>query len=610
MFALALVFVLAVAGCATPVGVTRITPEKANRARVASALTTGKPSAFSQQFLYRLDLAKLYEDDPAAALAALHSELGKADDSDRLFALAELSYIYATQSEDRSYYLAAAAYAWAFLFPHDSRPRTGSYDARILLALGIYDRAIAEGLSAGEGDAEYVDLAAREVELPFGTLQIESDPKGYYYAGSPLKDFASLSDFAVRGLRNRYRQTGIGAALVATPVLSGDGRVDRWQPRQGKVPVTAVLRFEDPMRGMASGTLHAVVEIHDALNDPTTTVAGTVLPLETDYTAALAYRLENSPLWDFEFAGFRSGDFSGLFYKKDPDLAGSGLFMLHPYSPGRIPIVFVHGTASSPARWAQMVNEIMGDPKLARKYQCWFFLYTTGNPIPYSALRLREALEAVVKDIDPEGRDEALRKMVVIGHSQGGLLTKMQVVNSGDEFWHNISSQPFDEAPLSPETRDLLRRGLFVKPVPYVKRVIFIATPHRGSFLADNIFGKLGRKLINLPGNLVHMGSEFQNLQGPVAQLPTSIDNMKSDNRFLKTLVAMPIAPGVFANSIIAVKGDGPVAQGDDGVVKYQSAHIAPVQSEFVVRSSHSTQATPATIEEVRRILYLHLDES
>ena len=58
-------------------------------------------------------------------------------------------------------------------------------------------------------------------------------------------------------------------------------------------------------------------------------------------------------------------------------------------------------------------------------------------------------------------------------------------------------------------------------------------------------------------------------------------------------------------NSIIAVEGDGPVEDGDDVVVKYSSAHIAPVESELIVKSNHSTQGNPHTIEEVRRILRL-----
>jgi len=81
---------------------------------------------------------------------------------------------------------------------------------------------------------------------------------------------------------------------------------------------------------------------------------------------------------------------------------------------------------------------------------------------------------------------------------------------------------------------------------------------------------------------------------------------MDPSQPFIRTPSETPIAPGVHAHSIIPVKGSGPVEEGDDGVVEYKSAHIDGVESELIVRSGHSTQATPATIEEVRRILYEH----
>ena len=298
---------------------------------------------------------------------------------------------------------------------------------------------------------------------------------------------------------------------------------------------------------------------------------------------------------------------------RSPDVKeGKGLFMLRPYTEGRIPIVFVHGTASSPARWAQMVNEIFGDPVLARKYQCWFFIYNTGDPIPYTALRLREALEEVVKDLDPEHKNISLRRMVLIGHSQGGLVAKMLLIDSGDKLWRNVSKVPFGQANLRPDTRDLLRRALFVTPVPFIKRVIFIATPHRGSILANNWLGNLARELVKLPSDVLSIGGDLVTLHSmdPVTKrLPTSVDNMKSTSPFLKTLASLPVAPNVYVNSIIPVKGDGPPAEADDGVVSYRSAHIEPVESELVVKSRHSTLGTPPTIEEIRRILHLNLEE-
>src|SRR5262249_51377045 len=160
------------------------------------------------------------------------------------------------------------------------------------------------------------------------------------------------------------------------------------------------------------------------------------------------------------------------------------LVALRPYRPGLIPVVFVHGTASSAGRWAQLYNELDNDPRIHDHYQFWFFSYETGNPIAYSAMLLREALEDAVKRLDPEGKDPARRQLVVIGHSQGGLLTKALVVEPGDRFWRNVSNKPLEDLHLSGETTDLLRRALLFHPLPFVRRVIFVSTPHHGSYVA------------------------------------------------------------------------------------------------------------------------------
>ena len=82
---------------------------------------------------------------------------------------------------------------------------------------------------------------------------------------------------------------------------------------------------------------------------------------------------------------------------------------------------------------------------------------------------------------------------------------------------------------------------------------------------------------------------------------------MTPGNRFLQVLADLPIAPGVAAHSIIAVKNGVPSKTADDGVVRYESAHIGGVESELVVKSPHSCQANPHTIAEVKRILLEHL---
>ena len=600
-----LVVSLLTAGCMTPIGVKRISPQDANRALTANVLTTGKPGAPAQEFLYRLNLSEKYRKDPAKTINELHAGLGQGDEPNRLFALAELSFDYAEHGGGHSYYLASAAYAWAFLFPENPGVRPGCYDPRARTAMDLYNRGVTAGLASGTGDE--VDLSARSMALPFGPLQLDVDPAGFKFGGFQLVHFTSLADFQVRGLRNRYRHRGIGAPLAASVSKSGEERVDRWIPPRTKVPVTALLRFDHPRRGMSEGAVRGTIQVYDAGERSTVQIGDVTVPMEYDTTTALAYQLEGAPVWDFEIAGFRSGDFS-------LKLTEDNLGMLHPFHPGRIPVVFVHGTASSPARWAEMVNELMNDPVLEQRYQPWFFIYNTGNPVAYSAMRLREALQHAVQDVDPEGKDPALQQMVVIGHSQGGLLTKMTVVNSGTRFWDARFDVPFEQADLSPETKDVLRRSMFVEPLPFVTEVIFICTPHRGSFLAENFLGKIARRLVTFPASVTKAGVELVKLNpGGAAQtawhMPTAIDNMDWSNPLLKTLASLPIAPGVEAHSIVAVRGDGPPEEGDDGVVKYTSAHIDGVASELIVRDSHSTQATPATIEEVRRLLYAHLKE-
>jgi pimeloyl-ACP methyl ester carboxylesterase len=605
--ALAITALLA-SGCASPVGVSRLSEQAAHRQINSNVLSANKPSAYSTQILERTALSRRYQKEPEAVLAELNSGLGKADERERLFALAELSFAYAEKSQKQAYFLASAAYAYAFLFPADQAGAPGQYDPRLRLAADLYNRGIALGLATE--DRKEVDLSERQLSLPFGSLSLTADPEGFSYGGYHLTSFVSLADVKVRGLRNVYRKAGIGAALSGRVKAAANDPGSRWIPPTAKVPITAFVRFEDPRRAMSDGRLHGTVELYDEDRTTVVHVGPYSVPLESASSASLAYRLEGSPVWDFEIAGFRRGDFSSLGVGNAVD-ASSGLFVLHPYHPNMIPVVLVHGTASSPARWAEMANELLGDPAISSRYQIWGFIYNSGNPIALSAMRLRESLQAYRKDIDPEGKDPALDQMVVIGHSQGGLLTKMTVVDSGTRFWDSFAKVPFEEADLKPETRDLITRAVFVEPLPFVKRVVFIATPHRGSYLASNPIAKFFNKFINLPGGLTKAAVEVAKFRQPSMlgtpyTIPTALDNMDASNPFLRTLASLPIAPGVHVHSIIPVKGSGPIEDGDDGVVKYRSAHIEPVESELVVHSAHSTQATPETIEEVRRILYEH----
>ena len=610
---------LSLQGCATPIGTNPVDIQSGYQLNAISALSSGEASEPTKTVLRRNSLLERFEIEPEQVLAKLHTSLKPIGDEDKLFALAELSMLHAQQTKDRAFFLASSVYAWSLLFPGDNKGvQLKPSDPRYRLAYEFYNQGIAQGLADPEDDDHgeiEVFLKPGEYNLPFGKLTITIDKSGLTWGGYSLDHFISTASMEVRGLRNRYRIPGIGASLAASINERETGTktigTDRVGPRI-KVPVSAVLLLKDARRRLAGGNLSASIQIYAADQSTEITVNDQSQSLEYDLTAALALQSNNNPLYALEISNFFSG---GLFSSVIPqDRAQDGLFTLRPYRPGRIPIVLVHGTASSPMRWAELVNELEGDPTIREKYQIWGFMYDSANPIPYSAGRLRAALQKAVMEFDPEGKDSAIQRMVIVGHSQGGLLIKTTAIDSGTRFWDLISNKSFNEITVSPETRLLLKESLFFEPLPFVKRVVFISTPHHGAMAAayEWVTGLVSR-LVKLPSTMVNgiaqaaASSGDEKLNQLLLRPPTAADNMNPSNPALKSLASIPVSPLVRAHSIIAVDGDGPVEEGDDGVVAYKSAHIDEAISEKIIRWSHSCQDQPEAIEEIRRILMEHL---
>jgi pimeloyl-ACP methyl ester carboxylesterase len=596
-----MICLLLAAGCATPVGVERVEASTAQRQLTANALTADELSPSARNVLRRWVLSDRYDDDPAGAIAALHTiATDGRGDQDEVITLAEMSYLYAEKTHQRPYYLGAAVYSFAFLFPEKGLQPPSPYDPRLRLAADLYSLGIVHAFASA--DDSTVEFKSGNYQAPFGWVQVAVNPSGFEWHNRRVVALTPVEEVTVRGLANRYRRPGIGAPLAAAtePIVAERGM--QVAPRM-RLPMTAVLRLDAPRRQLAQRELRATLDLYNTHDVDTTSIAGKAVPIEADETAVLAYVLASPEIWDRELKAF----FSGVFSESTPTQLAS----IDAYRPGRIPVVFVHGTASSVGRWGDMVNDLLDDPRIRDRYQFWFFTYDTGNPVLYSAALLREALLDAVHKLNPAGRDPALSEMVVIGHSQGGLLAKALVVDTGDRVWDAIAYKPFDQVDLSPERRDLLRRAVFTKPLPYVRRVVFIATPHRGSYLTEYPVAELLGRFLTLPVRIVQTAADLARNAGDFKVDPRklgsgSLFGMTPNNPVLQAMAATPIAPGVHADSIIAVAGNGPVEGSNDGVVEYSSSHLDGVDSEYIVRSTHSVQSNPYAIEEVRRILLLH----
>lgn len=605
-------FLLALAGCslfAPTVTLEEAGPEAVYEELSAFVLSAGELSVGSRDVLHAAGLAELAEDDPRAALDALHAAT-VADPSRRAyFALAELSFLIGDEADDQDAFLASAVYAWYYLLGDEATPPPSPYDRRFRWACDLYNGALMRGLSSPDGHAIVLEEGRRA--LPVGSIALRVDRTGFPWTEDEYPELLAADRFHVRGLTLRLRDPGLGVALIAVP----DARrlqmsLENAAPGQtalAKTPATIFLRVEGDLADAESG-LEGTLELYQTLDARTLAVGDAEVPLESDFSVVLAHALHRSPVWKFSLRGLFQGDAA---------VRENRLFFVRTPVPGRIPVVFVHGTASNPAYWAEMFNVLINDPLLRERTQCWFFQYASGNPLLYSAMTLREQLERTMERIDPEGTDPDLDRMVLIGHSQGGLVVKLMVVDGGMEWLAEALDRPLDEIELDDAQRALLERAYEFDPLSYVDRAVFISTPHQGSFLAERPFARLLAKLIALPGELQGTLQTLLADQDKVpaelrGRLPTSLDNMNPGNPLVKILARTPIDESVTAHSIIAIRGADPddaeaLARADDGVVAYPSAHVEPVASELLVPTSHSCQSDPAVISEVRRILREHV---
>jgi pimeloyl-ACP methyl ester carboxylesterase len=600
-----LVCLVFLAGCATPIGVKKLSPQQAYQNAYANPLNAGVLSDQAKSVFNRYDLLKKFDKDPAPSLAILHEQALDDERGDILYALAEGSYLYGSklahsvQVEEQElapdYFLLSALYSWYFVKAERTSQSLNIFDHRVRAAIDMYNFSLWQAFETGR--TEGLVLKTAERQLPFGRISIALDTSQFPWKMEEFEKFLPADRYAVRGVSVRNRIAGIGLPMIAVREESGQA-----------VPATAILRVEGDLTTLDAGSERASLEIYSTKDTGTVqSKDGIAIPIESDLTAPLAYRMEGSRAFDLNL---------GVFLGKEPNTIPDGLYMTEAYRPGKIPVVLVHGTASSPVWWVELLNTLTADPQIRERYQFWYFVYTSNKPVAMSAAELRDALNEKMAALDPQGIDLALQQMVVAGHSQGGLLTKFTAVDTGDRLVQSLTGKDLASLDMPEAKKAQIGRLLVVKPLPYVKTVIFFSTPHRGSFQSKAWNRNLLRWLISLPANMVkttmdtfdYMTDDVKKIMGGRKTVFTSADGMSPDNPMLQALAKIPLAPWIKGHSIIAVQGDGDPTLGDDGVVKYSSAHLDGMASEFIVKSGHSSQLNPLAIDEMRRILVENLE--
>jgi len=634
----AVAVVLVLVGCAS-IRVRPVPGPSLSTSLSPNRLSERRLSPRTLQTIRQFDLDELYPRQLGDLADRLHDRAVVDPQPDLLFALAEIYHLRAVQAENNMqsaealcFSYISAGYAYHYLFDRYRVPiesqgiqqaigitlearRAAPFDPRFRLACDLYNLGLAKCLQAASLQGRFDPRGY--LCLPGSTGDSESRlavrHTGFAFRPEEFGPVQLCSAYEVSGLPNQHRTYGLGVPLIGSRHPEAPRPTHSYYPAHANFPITAFFHFEGgltALRDRRAGWL----ELVNPLSKQQLQVAGLAVPLETDLTTPLAYFLANAELDSAGYIGFLSPD----------SLRGrAGLHTLEPYQPGKIPVILIHGLLGSPLTWAPLFNDLQADPLLRRRFQFWVYFYPTGSPYLATAAALRRELNGMCQALDPQGRDRALSSMVLIGHSMGGLVSRLLTVSGGDDFWHLVTPESLAAQRLDPQAREQLQQMFYFERLPQVRRAIFLGTPHRGSKVSPSVLGRIGARLAGLPRAMSSLFSDIVE-ENPRLALelrrvspPSSIDLLDPNAPALQLLSHRPRPEQVTYHSVIGVSPrnvllierllGGGYRQPSDGVVPYASAHLDEAESELVVDADHyNVHKHPLAILEVRRILLEH----
>lgn len=499
------------------------------------------------------------------------------------------------------YYYVAMSAAWLALTPSST-----AATPRDPQAWAIYHDSLVRLILAGQRHGRLDPRRGLTINTAAGPLLVPTRYYGFSWKPEDFHQLIVVGDYHTKRPQHVYRRPGFGVPLIVVRYQNGHGGFLR---EQHPFAATAVLRpamlaagASNSASAAAAGDAGPSLDFYDSLAIRQVPLAGNQIELAADITAPFAVVASQADQLKF----------------RDLLLPGSStnpaqLFFVEPYRPGKIPVVFVHGLLSEPSTWADPANDLRAVPQVYERFQFWGFRYPTSTSLLDSATVLREQLQLAVATIDPLGTDPALRQMVLVGHSMGGLVSKLQVTSSGSAIWSRVANRPLETIVADEEIRARLRRDTFFEPSPFVRRVVFVGTPHRGSSIASNVIGRIASWCIepSPESTRIHRALIQSNPNTFSAEVmdgfPNSVDLLEPTSPLLAALQQMPVNPRVSLHSIIGC-GYPTLTSGDsDGVVPVASARHPGVQTETFVHAWHTeVHRHPETLQSLLYIFSVH----
>ena len=510
-------------------------------------------------------------------------------------------------------YATAIVNADQFLFDTGLNAKRNAYDPHFRSICDVYNQSLAAILRTGCKEKALQPGSRWSIGDRSRSYEIEFEIVGRWRSQT-FDHFELVNDFEISGIDNQYRTYGLGVPLIA--VVGKDdvnSREGQYYPPTLTLPMTAFLEMVESSPG--SQQRRAVVKLFDPLEQKLVEHRGVTVPLETDLTTPLAYHLNDPRLNPnlLATATLINGELADGIH---------GMYMLAPFDPNKIPVVLVHGIWSSPVTWAQMFNDLRAIPEIHENYQFWFYSYPTGQPFWISAQQMREDIAKLRRELDPGNDSPSLDQMVLIGHSMGGLVSQLQVIDSGNQFWDElVSDEPFSVLRGDRVALQRLQDTFFFEANDSIDRVVTIGTPNHGSATASATLRWIGQKLFNLPAFLkddfLKLARQNPGILGDGELLSTtSVDALAEDNPIFGVLDRAHRSERVKFNNIIgqvkhrSLIGSRERLDDGDGVVSVESARSRFADSELIVDAEHAQiHQHPKCILEVRKILTQNLVE-
>ena len=619
-FVLLCLLLCCLCGCAG-VKVSTIDTEQYMEQRRGDVLTSGELSSYTGSALQVLGLDRdTCTDDGEPCRAALYATEGLAEEK-RLASLAELWLMEAMLREkDKegnaatvAAYLETARFAYAYLFLSERSMTQRALEERQTQVRDYYNFAVQQAVAKlFEERSTVMAGAASGARLSFGGWDIHVTLNGHSRSFAPdivPEAILPASSLSFDGLRNQYRRDGLGAEMVA--VLPKTESKDAVWSQMRYPALTAVVEFAGNSLKEVLRTDQASLHIYDPFSIERIDIRGNEVPLAANLTSGYGLWLARS-----DFASQSLGTLFGVgsLFDSGDMLEAPHVYLMQPYQPERKTVIMIHGLASSPEAWINAANEIMGDDTLSRNYQIWQVYYPTSFPIPMNNALIRKAITRTLHELDPAGTAPASNDILLIGHSMGGVLSRLMVSSAGETLWTELLEGRMLNSSLRRKAREKLHDYLFFEPLPQVGRAVFIAAPHRGTPFADMGIARFIAGLVTLPVKIVTgviepavqlVAPELKGKEQPI----NGIANLSANDPFIVNAARLPISPAVPYHSIIGNDTpEKPLTESSDSIVPYSSSHLEGAVSEKVIASGHSVQESPEAILEIRRIMHQHLE--